>query len=77
MYRIDVKYKTFEGWSQTYTYKSKYPYQKETAVVVPTGKFYSTAKVVSCEENGEFPVNVVIRHIIGSVDELKNLHRED
>ena len=77
MYRVEVAYKTYEGWSQAYTYKSKIPYIKGTAVVVPTGTFYSAAKVLSCKESSDFPKNIAIRYVIGSIEELKNLNKEN
>jgi hypothetical protein len=74
MYRIDVKYKKYEGWSDVFTYKSLYPYPKDTAVVVPTGNFYSVAKVVECSQK-PLPENISVRHVIGSVTELQLLDR--
>jgi hypothetical protein len=77
MYKIDVRFKTWEGWSDTlYTYKSNLSYKENEAVVVPTGNFYAVARVQSCTENGVFPLNAPIRRVLCSITEIEQFQKE-
>lgn len=74
MYGVTVVFQKYEGWSKPYTYKSDLGYDKDEAIIVPTGNWYSVGRVISSVYNYKFSEDVEYSRVIGSVKELKSAH---
>lgn len=69
MYGINVKFKEYSGWSsQTYTYLSDVPYEKNQALVVPANKWYDVVKVVGCVENPKLKVGMKYKQVLAPLE---------
>ena len=63
-YAVYVSFKDREYWSKPYTYKSRVPYKRGDAVVVPTGTFYGVGKVQGCEKGATFKEDIDYKYVI-------------
>lgn len=72
MYAIGVSFCERGVFSKPYTYKSDVPYDRDSVVLVPAGKFYSVGKVTSCVEAAKhkFLDNVTYKFVVACVNPL-------
>lgn len=63
-FAIKVVFRQGDYWSKPYTYKADTPFQKGSAVVVPSRGFYAVGKVVDCEEDATFNPAIDYKSIV-------------
>jgi hypothetical protein len=51
-------------WSKAYTFLSETPIEKGAKVLVPAGRWYGVAKVVSCTENPVLNPEITYKSVI-------------
>jgi hypothetical protein len=66
-YAIFVSFNERGYWSKPYTYKSDVEYPLNSAVVVPTGNFFSVGKVKGVVKDAVFDAEIKYKFIICEV----------